>query len=288
MNKEKIIEEYFLPPFDVLLTLKDPRTYEIQDAEKQDDYLEMTGLNYEHIPHLIKILDLWLNDDLWEIDDDFLIFSPVHAWRILGQLKSEEAISPLLAMLDPMDKRGDDWQLEEFNYLFRNIGPKAIPALKNYLYETGHELFAYVPVLDCIKEIGTINEEARRVSIEILKNKLEFYEKNDKHLNSSLISCLIDLKAVETAELIERAFAAYRVDYRMEGDWGDVKKLLGVEGLGLAPEGVAQTNNPFANIFKNSFSSSNTFSRNNSLSRNQAKAKRKKGKKSRKKNRRKK
>lgn len=71
-----------------------------------------------------------LGDELWGTDDDALIYSPIHAWRILGQLKSEQAIEPILAMLDPMDKRGDDWYLEEYQYVFRNIGPKAIPALK--------------------------------------------------------------------------------------------------------------------------------------------------------------
>lgn len=282
MNKEQIIEEFFPEPFDVILELEDPRKYEIRQQAKQADYLEMTGLTDEHITHLIKIMGLWLGDELWDTDDDALIYSPIHAWRILGQLKSEQAIEPLLAMLDPMDKRGDDWYLEEYQYVFRNIGPKAIPALKNYLYEPGHELFAYVSVTHCIKEIGTISEETRKVSIEILKNKLELYDDNDEHLNASLIGYLVDLKAVETAELMEHAFAAERVDHGLEGDWGDVKKRLGVEGLGLAPEGVAQANNPFFNI------TNNKLSLESKKSRNKAKAKRRKAKKSRKKNRKKK
>ena len=248
MNREQIIEEYFQPPFDLFLTLKDPREYENQDPDTQDDYLEMTGLSYEHIPHLIKIMDLWLEDDVWDMDtdDDTLIFAPIHVWRILGQLKSEEGMAKLLKDVDRMDKRGDDWYLEEFPYIFRNVGTKLFPALKKYLNEEEHEEYTYVCVIHCIKEVGTINSNARDTAIAILKDKLEKFEKNDITHNAFLITYLVDLKAVEAAELMERAFAADVVDSSVDGSWYAVKRLLGLEhGFGFLPETEPVEDNPY-------------------------------------------
>jgi hypothetical protein len=47
---------------------------------------------------------------------------------------------------------------------------------------------------------------------------------------------LLNLKAVESAEIIERAFAADTVDETVVGDWGVARRELGVRGLGLIPE----------------------------------------------------
>jgi hypothetical protein len=47
---------------------------------------------------------------------------------------------------------------------------------------------------------------------------------------------LVELEAVEAAAPIERAFAANVVDPVIAGDWGDVRRELGVTGSGLAPD----------------------------------------------------
>jgi hypothetical protein len=56
---------------------------------------------------------------------------------------------------------------------------------------------------------------------------------------------LLELKATDAAELIERAHAADRVDISVNGNWNTVRKELGVKGLGLVPEHLA-TMRPFA------------------------------------------
>ena len=66
--------------------------------------------------------------------------------------------------------------------------------------------------------------------------KTEQYHHNDETFNAFLICYLLDLRAVESAEVIERAFAADRVDIMIGGDWNDIRSELGVEGLGLVPE----------------------------------------------------
>ena len=53
---------------------------------------------------------------------------------------------------------------------------------------------------------------------------------------ASLVGDLVDLEAVESAETIERAFVANVVDPTVAGDWGDVRRELGVQGLGIASD----------------------------------------------------
>ncbi len=51
-----------------------------------------------------------------------------------------------------------------------------------------------------------------------------------------MIGYLADLKAIESAEVIERAFAAGLVDESVCGDWTTIREELGVAGLGLVPD----------------------------------------------------
>ncbi len=58
--------------------------------------------------------------------------------------------------------------------------------------------------------------------------QLERFAENDEELNAFLIYSLVNLKALEAAPLIERAFAADRVDTFIMGDWYDVQVELGL------------------------------------------------------------
>ena len=54
-------------------------------------------------------------------------------------------------------------------------------------------------------------------------------------LNAFLMSYLVDLKAVEAAPVMEKAFAADRVDISVQGDWEDVQIRLGLLDERLTP-----------------------------------------------------
>jgi len=66
--------------------------------------------------------------------------------------------------------------------------------------------------------------------------QLRRFEENEYELNGFLVAQLNRLKAVEAAELIERALASNRVAVDICGYWGDIRDNLGVPGLGLAPD----------------------------------------------------
>ena len=72
--------------------------------------------------------------------------------------------------------------------------------------------------------------------MEALTGQLAGHEPELYSLNAFLVAYLVDLKAVESAEVIERAFAAGLVDETICGHSTAIRQELGVEGLGLVPE----------------------------------------------------
>jgi hypothetical protein len=62
----------------------------------------------------------------------------------------------------------------------------------------------------------------------VLVRQLEHYADQSAALNASLVDLLVVWKVVETAPLIEKAFAAGRVDEMSNGDWEDVQIELGL------------------------------------------------------------
>jgi len=66
------------------------------------------------------------DDALDESDDDLLFFAPIHAWRVLGQLRAEVAVRPLIDLFEKRDAK-DDWFLSDLPKALGMIGPAGIP-----------------------------------------------------------------------------------------------------------------------------------------------------------------
>lgn len=111
-----------------LLSYGDP----LDNIEDWSSYLKL-GISAEHIPELLCLLS---NEELYQADVEGVEWgAPVHAWRILGQLQAEAAITSLVGVLR---RWGDDeewweWINEELPIVFGQIGVAAIPALAAYL-----------------------------------------------------------------------------------------------------------------------------------------------------------
>lgn len=188
------------------------------------DYLPL-GFGSEHIPDLIRMV---LDDDLyWANSDSLEVWAPVHAWRVLGQLQAEAAIEPLLTRLDLVDEEDNDWASEELPQVFAMIGATAVASLFAYLADPTHDTWACVAAAESLEEIGKAHPEARKACVAALKELLEGFEDNDRTVNAFIISNLLDLKAVQTAQLMERAFAADAVDLSVAGDWEEVQIQMG-------------------------------------------------------------
>ncbi len=229
-------------PLERLSRAGDPRdTWRWEQGDP--DYIKQFGLGPEHIPSLIDLARQWAEDK--ERPEDDTLYAPVHAWRALGQLRAVEAVEPLLAMQNQLDKESPDWYLEEFHNVFGWIGPPAIPALAAYLADRQNAEFPRGSAANGLCQIGKRHPEARDEVVGILTQQLAQNEPEVYSLNGFLIGYLADLKAVESAEVIERAYAAGVVDEMVCGYWTKIRKELGVEGLGLVPD---REGSPFGSL----------------------------------------
>ncbi len=223
-----------------LATFGDPRkTWKWY--QRNPDYVQLFALKERDVPQLLAVARQWTEgEDDWSDDQEgWAVYAPVNAWRSLAQLKATEAVPVLLEMMVAMDERGDDWHLEEFPYVFAMIGPETLPALITFLSNDTHNEYARVCVAHSLREVAQFHSTARDLVVEALEAQLRGYDHNTEALNAFLVSYLLDLKAVESAEVIERAYAADRVDTTVVGNWNKVRNELGVEGLGLVPEELA-------------------------------------------------
>ena len=230
-------EELYPPPLDRLKKLGQTNAA-WNRAKGERDYVAEMGLTAEHVPGLIQIARQWLTWYREEEDapDEPELWSPVHAWRALGQLRAVEVVEPLLRMMDGLDEADDDWYMQEFPDVFALIGPDAADALRRYMADPSHGDYPRSVAGSGLTQMVERLPDCRAVAVAAVGNALAAYEENDITLNAFFVGHLLRLEAVEQAELIERAFAAGRVDDEVCGCWGDVREELGVEGLGLAPD----------------------------------------------------
>jgi len=162
--------------------------------------------------------------------------APIHAWRALGQLRAVEAVEPLLNMQNRLDEERDDWYLSEFPEVFGAVGPAAIPALAAYLANTLNGEFPRISAADGLFQVAKRHPASRDEVVGVLGRQIARCEEGVYDLNGFLVSHLVELKATEAAEPIERAFAAQVVEDDICGSWGRARQELGVPGLGLAPD----------------------------------------------------
>jgi len=230
MAGEEIYLDYS-EPVSQLLTLG-----ECRDIQGWPDYLAL-GIGPEHTADLIRMVQ---DDELnWADSESLEVWTPVHAWRALGQLRAEAAVEPLLGLLWRIDVYSDDSVGEEIPVALGMIGPAAVPKLAEYLAAPQQRLWARVAVAHALSEVGKRYPEARDDCVAALTGTLEGFV-HDPTLNGSLISSLVDLEAVEAAPVMEKAFAADCVELSILGDWEDVQIELGLleERQTPAPESI--------------------------------------------------
>ena len=214
------------PPVDKLLTYGKP---EPRDAQNWPDYLEL-GLGPEHVPDLLRMT---ADEELWEAGEDASEnWVPVHAWRALGQLRAVNAVEPLLHLL--VERVRDDWAMDELPQVYGLIGAAAIPTIEAYLADKSHQEATGL-IAESLEIMTRLHPEDRDEAVATLIRLLENFAENDYELNGSLISSLVNLKVLEAVPLIERAFAAERVDEFMTGDWDNVQVELGLKEASPEP-----------------------------------------------------
>ena len=223
-----MIEHTYTEPVSKLLTLGRPK------GQGWPDYLQM-GFTREHIPELIRLLEdkelRWMERpaDLPEDGDLTEWYGQIHAWRVLAQLKAEEAIPALLNTLQEIDDYQDDWYGEDSFLVFPMIGLAAIRPLAEYLADIKHGTWARVAASSSLEKMAEAHPETKEECVTAIVSALQSYKDNDESLNGSLISDLMEMNiAREHIGLIEKAFKADRVDEFIDGDFEDIQVRLGL------------------------------------------------------------
>ena len=197
------------------------------------DYVSQMNLTAEHIPQL---MELACNTDFDEMDSEDLDVQ-IHAWRALGHLKAVECVQPLLENIDTeLDAPDyDECLSEDLPIVLSLIGPPAVESLTDYLGDEHRNEFARMSACESLQRIAARHPESRSEVIRCIEFELKKFSTNYT-LNAALIDDLVELESVDSAEVIERAFAADVVDLSYAGTWGSIRERLGVESLGLVED----------------------------------------------------
>ena len=226
---------------DRLCEAQDPSS--LNDWEVQDGYyVASCRVSAQDVPGLIHIVRGWCEPDL--LDDahpsrrnhaNFKML-PVTAWRALADLKTEAAaaVEPLIEILCELGDEIDDWALEELPPVLGKIGQPALEPLTHVMRDAGREQITRSTAVRGLRSIADNYPALRDSVVERLIESMVNADDEALDFNSTLLIELVQLRAVGAAESIERAFAANRIDVGMMGDWEEVRRELGVEGLGLA------------------------------------------------------
>jgi hypothetical protein len=189
------------------------------------NYLE-SGLTPEHIPDLIRMAtDPAVFEGNLEGDE---LWAPLHSWRALGQLRAEEAVHPLLELLQKEAENDGDWGLSELPSVFAMIGPSALPHLAVFLADPDRAQYGRTSVAEGLPDMVAKFPETREPVIDILARQLGSLEAPDPVLNGFVVASLLELKAVEAAPVLQSAFAANAVDESIAGGWPEVEYELGL------------------------------------------------------------
>ena len=191
--------------------------------ERWPNYLEL-GFTDEHVPDLIRMTND--NDLNTAKQDSPEVWAPLHAWRTLGQLRSVEAIRPLVRLFESLP--GDDWLASDLRTVFSLIGPASIPALTEFLGDSAVGESSRIAVPECLERIALDHPDHRDECVGVLERQLAHYETNGPALNAFLILSLTNLEATAAIDNIRKAFAADCVDLSVQGDVEDVEIEMGL------------------------------------------------------------
>ncbi|MBO0351128.1 HEAT repeat domain-containing protein [Phormidium pseudopriestleyi FRX01] len=213
---------HYTHPVSQLLTYGELEMY---DFQKSSHYLEKFGLTEEQIPELIRMVGDY---ELHDADPESLeVWGPIHAWRSLAELRSETAIQPLLSVIHEL--LDHDWFRDELPHVLAQIGPAAIPALRDYLANPDYDASARSSAVDSLEVMASQHPEFRDECVSILTERLAYSDPESQVLNSFIVYSLVELKAVEAASAIEAAFAGDRINKDWCEDWDTVQVELGLK-----------------------------------------------------------
>lgn len=208
----------YSPPISALLNCGRPKNI---GRNQWPDYIETYGLADEDVPELIQLAT---EEDL-DWDNDVEYYAPIHACRALGQLRAESAIQPLISLLGNDD---NDWFMEELPVVFGMIGPASIPELSDCLNSAEPSIWSRVAASGGLEKIASRYPQYRDECVALITDALSRHQQQPPELNGNLVGRLLDLQALESVDVIEKAYKAGPMDEMVCGSWARVQIELGL------------------------------------------------------------
>jgi hypothetical protein len=200
-------------PMDILFDLPAP-----DFGEKWPDYVAL-ALPREGAPELQK-----LACDCRFDESETLWAAPIHAMRVLSTWGDPSFLPPLFQTFAAREDH--DLFHEDISKIIAHLGPQALETVKNQLDVVDKEHFPHLA--DALVKIAQNSRPHRDQIVEIFRDRLEQFAKNDHDWNAFLIGNLIDLAAGELLPLIEKAIRAGKVDTRICGDMEEIRAEFGL------------------------------------------------------------
>ena len=219
MNKDKI---------ELLLTLGEA------DYSTEGDWLDYQSFGFEQtdIPELIE----FVVDEQYYLAEDASMWTPVHAWRILGQLNAEAAVQPLISLLDMLAEQEEDFSLVDLPIVLGMIGQAAILPLASFINDKAHQEFARITALESLSKIAQKQPNLRDEVLKKYQHYMTAPDVDKQLLNSLLVSFLLDIQATELIEEIRTLFEQDCIDLSVVGDIEDVEIELGLRDERTTPK----------------------------------------------------
>lgn len=209
---------------------------EATGAEDWPDYVNEFGFTEAHIPELLRLMQ---HLELYEwnpetepaplegLDPDLAWSAPIHAWRVLGQLKTPEFLQGAITVLE--NDAIKEWGMAEFPDLCKMVGPAVIAPLEHLIKENLETETEVASLIESLAAMPQKYPEERDRCVGILQDALRHYPDNSKFHNTFLVSGLLDLKAVEAVDLLEQVYQAKAVDEMFVGNWAQAQIDLGLK-----------------------------------------------------------
>ncbi|NUN64599.1 DUF1186 domain-containing protein [Pseudanabaena biceps] len=188
------------------------------------DYPTQYGLTKADVPELIRLA----KDEELTDSESPSIYSGIHALRAAAQLDPETTFNEYLALLAKFPD--DDYLHEEIRGMCIQVGEIAIAPLKQNLNNNQIDVWLRVSAANGLEEVSKAYPELRETCIQILREELQNYRDRKKDiLDSTLITNLTELKAIEVVDLIAEVFSNRELDEFITGSWASVQVELGLK-----------------------------------------------------------
>ena len=195
--------------------------------EEDDDVIDYQTLGIT-IDNANELVQMATDVELLRSDDEKQEFwGAFHAWRALGQLQYVEAIPELLNLFDIFE---DEFELslffdQEFSEVFKSMGISSIPVLMNYI---NADSIPSESKLLAMEYIGRMVHSYRDESIQFLNDFLRSVNSELSELAGYAVGALLDLKSVESIDIIRDAYNRQCVNLEINGDIEDIEIELGL------------------------------------------------------------